>query len=319
MASTPKLASVPATSRALSLPELVSSILLHLPCEEILRARKVSQYFKQIIDTDPELLWDTWRSPTPPTSRRERLVSLIPAEDAKHCNGITYFEPFRPFFERTLINIDEWTTEPNPVSPPLRILQKQFIRKSLVEFLAKNADNLKGFYVTRPPLKKIESSIRVITATSGGRTSLQSTLDKGFTITDESGITVDSYLKALLDCLETSWGHITFVQPPPPKYIPPGEETGDFMANLRRKHRLEAQLFTMKKEFYDEDDDDEEDYEIDENDERRRKPKMTSREEWERGAMSSTLIIKVHYTVLPSTDPVRRDGLLTGLWRRLIG
>ncbi|EGX48487.1 hypothetical protein AOL_s00080g116 [Orbilia oligospora ATCC 24927] len=309
--------SISATSTVLNLPELLSPILLNLPFEDILRARQVSQHFKNVIDTDPELLWDTWRSPTPPTSARKHLASQIPAEDAPYTNEISYFEPFRPFFERTLINIDEWTTEPNPASPPLRILQKQFIRKSLADFIAKNAENLGGFYITRPPLKKIESSIRVITATSGRRSSLQSTLDKGFTITNESGITVDGYLKALLDCLETSWGHITFVQPPPPKYIPPGEETGDFMANLRRKHRLEATLFTMKKEFYDEDDEADEYYEIDENGERRRKHRLTSREEWEKGAMSSTLIIKVHYTVLP--EPVKKEGLLTGLWKRVFG
>ncbi|KAK6496860.1 hypothetical protein TWF481_001844 [Arthrobotrys musiformis] len=306
-----------ATSTVLNLPELLAPILLYLPFEDILRARRVSQHFKQVIDTDPEILWDTWRSPTPPTSARKHLASQIPAEDALYSNEITYFEPFRPFFERTLINIDEWTTEPNPTSPPLRILQKQFIRKSLADFLAKNADNLGSFYITRPPLKKIESSIRVITATSGRRSSLQSTLDKGFTIANEEGITVDIYLKALLACIETSWGHITFTQPPPPKYIPPGEETGDFMANLKKKHRLEATLFTIKKEFYDEDDEGEDNYEIGEDGERRRKRRLTSREEWERGAMSSTLIIKVHYTVL--AEPAKKEGLLSGLWKKLFG
>ncbi|KAK6340167.1 hypothetical protein TWF730_001935 [Orbilia blumenaviensis] len=311
------MAQASATSSVLNLPELLAPILLSLPFEDILRARRVSRHFKEVIDTDPEILWDTWRSPNPPISERKRLASQIPAEDARYTNEITYFEPFRPFFERTLINIDEWTTEPNPVSPPLRILQKQFIRKSLADFIAKNADDLGSFYITRPPLKKIESSIRVITATSGRRSSLQSTLDKGFTIVNENGITVDSYLKALHDCLETSWGHITFVQPPPPKYIPPGEETGDFTANLRKKHRLEATLFTMKKEFYDDDDEDEDYDETDDSGEKRRKRRLTSREEWEKGAMSSTLIIKVHYTVLP--EPPKKEGLLAGLWKRVFG
>ncbi|EWC43605.1 hypothetical protein DRE_01492 [Drechslerella stenobrocha 248] len=258
----------------LALPELLADILVHLPFDDVMRSRGVSKTWLGVIDTSPEILWNTWRSPTAPKSAQRQTPS-----------GAIEFEPFKPFFEKTLINTDEWITGISPVEPPPRVAQRQFIRRSLQEFIAKNAENLRRFYITRPPLKKIKSSIKVITA---GRSSLQTSFDHGFTVGSDDGkdITVDMYLRALLSCLETSWGKVNlkyaFESPgaPGPNTAAAATEvveewTPDLVVK-KRKHRLETQLLTMKRECFDEDG-----------------PQPASAKEWENGAMSSTLIIKV--------------------------
>ncbi|KAF3925176.1 hypothetical protein ABW20_dc0102343 [Dactylellina cionopaga] len=317
----------------LALPELLAEILLYLPFEDIMRSRGVSKTWLGVIDSDPELLWHTWRSPTPPTSVRKKLPIAGQESGATPLLASpsdSYFEPFRPFFERTLINTDEWTTDNLPKHPSLRILQRQFIRRSLAEFLERNATKLSRFYITRPPLKKIESSIRVIAATTGRRASLQSTLDRGFTITNEDGITVDTYLKALLECLENSWGRINIPLPPlsttttttrdetlsgDEEMLACCAEDGYVLQKKKKKHRLEAQLLTMKKEYFDDDDDEEGGGEGGGSGSGR----MTSREEWERGAMSSTLIIKVHYSVHSELEGGMRRPWWKGAWNSLFG
>ncbi|KAJ6261759.1 hypothetical protein Dda_2558 [Drechslerella dactyloides] len=295
-----------AAESVLTLPELLTNILLNLSFQDVMRARGVNHIWQDVIDTSPEILWNTWRSPIPPKSaRKHRLTD--PSSPQLPPQPLD-FEPFKPFFEKTLINTDEWITGISPSEPPPRIAQRQFIRRSLQEFIAKHAANLKRFYITRPPLKKIDSSIKLITA---GRSSLQTSFDRGFFVDcspADAGITVDMYLRALLACLDASWGHIN---------LPPTLDSSNNMATVsttitagastntntnsitsyarvgigneeywgvsspdmvvrRRKHRLETQLLTMKTEHFDDDG-----------------PRMTRLEEWENGAMSSTLIIKV--------------------------
>ncbi|EPS42525.1 hypothetical protein H072_3528 [Dactylellina haptotyla CBS 200.50] len=341
-----------AAESVLHLPELLATILLNLPFEDVMRSRAVCKRWQGVIDSDPNLLWHTWRSATPPTDARKRLPKPKQAGDNHNSNSDSdsdsdsvdelsgkkkkveeesYFEPFRPFFERTLINTDEWITplhhhhdHHQQPRAQQRTMQRAFIKTSLAEFLARYAHNLKGFYITRPPLKKIESSIRVITATSGKRANcLASTVDRGFTITSENGITVDGYLKALLECLESSWGRINI---PSSRVDGAGAGAGGvprsleerYLAeegvsleelglskNLQSKHRLEAQLITMKKEYFDDEDDEDDESSDEEGKEMARR--LTSREEWERGVMSSTLIIQVHYSVVPEVAPVPKS------------
>ncbi|KAK6338708.1 hypothetical protein TWF696_009520 [Orbilia brochopaga] len=300
-----------AAQSVLTLPELLTDVLLHLPFEDVMRARGVNRTWLAVIDTSPAILWDTWRSPIPPKSARKNTLALqAPPQPLD-------FEPFKPFFEKTLINTDEWITGISPFEPPPRVAQRQFIRRSLQEFIAKNAANLRLFYITRPPLKKIESSIKLITA---GRSSLQTSFDRGFSIScddGDAGITVDMYLRALLACLDASWGHVNLPTAPAGDGASiaaynRGREIGVTTPGYwgvsnpetwvrRRKTRLETQLLTMKKEYFDDDG-----------------PRTTRREEWENGAMSSTLIIKVQYTDSLMMPPARK-GWFTTLWETLFG
>ncbi|KAK6539271.1 hypothetical protein TWF694_009506 [Orbilia ellipsospora] len=351
----------PATQSVLHLPELLSDILLYLPFEQVMRTRGVCQHWKAVIDTDPNILWHTWRSTTAPITPRKKLSNLerllikesqpiqsspddpSPKNKKKRRNSSNlaerecYFEPFRPFFERNLINTNEWITplyanidpeNPTQRAPPIRTMQRTFIKTSLAEFLTRHATTLSRFYITRPPLKKVESSIRVITAMSGTRANCAAnTLDKGFTIVDENGITVYAYLKGLLECLESSWGRIRVPQPMPAmsldeRYlVENGVEELCLPKNLQSKHRLEAQLVNMTKEFvdYDDDDDDEGeeavggDGESEDGGEDAAVARLKATlEEWENGVMNSTLIMKVHYSVVPEVAPrVQKKG-----WRQ---
>ncbi|KAF3932814.1 hypothetical protein ABW19_dt0208531 [Dactylella cylindrospora] len=277
-----------AAQSVLILPELLSEVLIHLPFEDVMRSRGVNKMWLGVIDTCPEILWNTWRSPTPPKSYKKKYDAE--GKGQSPCD----FEPFKPFFERTLINVDELVTGILPNEPPLRIMQRQFIRESIEDFLNRNSNNLKPFYITRPPLQMIESSIKVITA---GRKSLITSSDRGFTIRKDEGITVDTYLQALLECLEKSWGTIAL---PATDDAAVARNNGE-LVRKKRNHRLETQLLTMKKEWSDPVKSD------------------SGKEEWENGVMSSTLIIKVNVTDTIEEVKPRRGSWWQALYSSIVG
>jgi len=212
---------------ALDVPEILAEILSHLSVPDLLlRVRLVNRYWQQVVDTSPQTLWATWRSPHLRISHDiEAHTYLLDQLQPKLRSLHPDIYNSAPFFEGFLY--DQWsmTEDLNNLirqqGPSADVIcdgcreplkECTVYQESQLDFcglgrvwdvitdrfrLSRFRVMLKSTYITRPPLKKIRVKGPKHTWSVDGGLGYSYDGDEDLVIEDARGITVDSFLRQL--------------------------------------------------------------------------------------------------------------------------